>query len=178
MELPFNDSSPPMFAESPENDGSSSSGAADPIPQPGSFHPTGYHAPLFRPEEFREDVSKQQPERSMEVTGAHNHNHNHPPNCKSCGKPKIAPPAALQPSQNGEDHENTSSTNSTWKIVLWVVLGVVGLIIAVAIFRCMTSNAGCDILPFSPPELPSLAYPPSANANIAVEAIRSAAVPA
>ena len=168
MELPYDDNSPPIFAANPEN---KDPGAAIPH-QHGSFNP-GYEGSIFRREEFSGDPPSASPRNDDAPHGSQQHHH-HPPNCKSCGKPKIAAAMTADVAQNHQEGEedaaefslNNSSPNSAWKIVLWVVLGVVGLVIIVAIFRCVGSNSGSldDVKsPFSSPNIPSLV---GANVNV------------
>ena len=182
MELPFNDDTKPMFSDNSndtippaDNQGGS------PIPQPhggggphhhGTFSSGGYNAPLFRPEEFSGDsmVEEHSAQKVHDPNPQGSHHHSgHPPNCKNCGKPKLAKPAIADgsdgsdgsagPANDNNDEFMTSSNSgatSSWKIILWVILGIVGLVTLVAILRCMSTGSVEEIIaPFSP-SIPTL----------------------
>ncbi len=141
MESPFHDSS---SNGSPTGSSEFSHGAVE---------ASNFNAPMFRshehgPEQQVPEQNSQPPENLLEYennrepplqekTGA--------PSCNSCGKPKIAnvhvgqqKPHRHHSAQNNDSDSENSPSQSAWKIIIWVVVGVIGVIIVVAIFRCMT----------------------------------------
>ncbi len=149
MELPYQEST-----SSDSNNDFNQTGP-EPTSVQGPVEASNYHAPMFRPSNSMSEnqnykhsppsdsTGKLRTDVGSGPTGTGPVERNHPPSCKSCGKTKIASLSAemKHASSNGSTDEDTSEQPThAWKIVLWIVIGVIGLIIVVAIFRCMSGN--------------------------------------
>lgn len=122
----------------------------------GAVQVSNFDAPMFRSHEQGQEPG-QGPEQQNDSRPPENllESENNPselpqensraPSCNSCGKPKISNVQVRQQNLHHHSHHSAqindsenSPSQSPWKIIIWIVVAVIGVIIVVAIFRCMT----------------------------------------